>query len=305
MDWRRREGRWTCSPDGPTRCGPVRPAPTAPRGLRVTDTSRPPRSSTPSCSSRTSGATSRRRHEGDVHVRGQGRPLGHPASRGDAPVMRAYLDHAGPASPFKGLLRRHASSRTGGPRPGRYREFRQFGVEVIGVGEPGRRRRGLRGRGPVPAGPGPRRSRAPGELDRRRGVPAGVPRGADRARHVPAAAHTATDSTRLPRAPSRGTRCGSSTARSTAGKESCEPPSIADRLCDAVRDALRGRARGARRGRAAAGGCLLARPHARAGARLLHAHGVRVVVRRAAGEQGRHGERRWSLRRLSPRRSEG
>jgi histidyl-tRNA synthetase len=56
---------------------------------------------------------------------------------GTAPVMRAYLDHrATQPVPFKGyyLTRMYRYDR---PQAGRYREHRQFGVEVFGVAEPG------------------------------------------------------------------------------------------------------------------------------------------------------------------------
>jgi histidyl-tRNA synthetase len=56
---------------------------------------------------------------------------------GTAPVMRAYLAHrATMPSPFKAyyLTRMY---RYGRPQSGRYREHRQFGVEVFGVAEPG------------------------------------------------------------------------------------------------------------------------------------------------------------------------
>ena len=95
------------------------------------------------------------------------------------------------------------------PQAGRYREHRQFGVEVFGTEAAERRRRGDGRRRPVPARPGHRRVRGPGELDRRRDVPAGLPRGADR---LPRGAPRPTDR-RAPR-PVRGrTRCGCSTAR--------------------------------------------------------------------------------------------
>lgn len=55
---------------------------------------------------------------------------------GTAPVMRAYLAHrAEMPSPFKAyyLTRMY---RYGRPQAGRYREHRQFGVEIFGVAEP-------------------------------------------------------------------------------------------------------------------------------------------------------------------------
>ncbi|HET9723963.1 MAG TPA: histidine--tRNA ligase [Actinomycetota bacterium] len=56
---------------------------------------------------------------------------------GTAPVMRAYLDRrATQPAPFKAyyLTRMYRYDR---PQAGRYREHRQFGVEVFGVAEPG------------------------------------------------------------------------------------------------------------------------------------------------------------------------
>ena len=56
---------------------------------------------------------------------------------GTAGVMRAYLDHAQDlASPFKGYYV-ETFWRHGRPQAGRLREFRQFGVEVIGTDAPG------------------------------------------------------------------------------------------------------------------------------------------------------------------------
>src|SRR4030065_20738 len=55
---------------------------------------------------------------------------------GTAPVMRAYLEHRNTLPvPFKSfyLTRMY---RYGRPQAGRYREHRQFGVEIFGVGEP-------------------------------------------------------------------------------------------------------------------------------------------------------------------------
>jgi histidyl-tRNA synthetase len=53
-----------------------------------------------------------------------------------APVLRAYLSHQQQlGSPFKGYYI-ELNWRYGRPQKGRLREFRQFGVEVIGVGGP-------------------------------------------------------------------------------------------------------------------------------------------------------------------------
>ena len=72
-------------------------------------------------------------------------------------------------------------------------------------------------------------------------------------------------------------------------------PRLLDHLSDDGRRALRGGARAARRGERR----LRDRPHARARSRLLHAHGVRVHLRRARRAERRR--RRRALRR--PRRA--
>ena len=83
------------------------------------------------------GRDERRRDEGDVHVR---RPEGRSLTlrpEGTAPVMRAYLGAMQEQpSPFKAyyLTRMYRYSR---PQEGRYREHRQFGIEVFGTEDPG------------------------------------------------------------------------------------------------------------------------------------------------------------------------
>ena len=120
------------------------------------------------------------------------------------------------------------------PQAGRYREHRQFGIEVFGEAEPARRRRGDRGRRRVP--PGARAVALPsvevnsiGDETCRpayrealiaylRGAPGRAPRRAQGP--VP-----------------RTTRCGCSTARTRpAGRVAAEAPRIADHLCDACRE---------------------------------------------------------------------
>ena len=84
------------------------------------------------------GRDVRRRDEGDVHVRGQGRPLAHAAARG----------HRGRGARLPRRTRTTCrarsrattstpSSATGDRRRAAMREFRQFGVEVIGTRAPG------------------------------------------------------------------------------------------------------------------------------------------------------------------------
>ena len=97
-----------------------------------------------------------------------------------AGIVRAYLAHAHDLpTPFKAY---HVSQqfRHGRPQAGRLREFRQFGVETIGSAAPNadvevdRARR--TGSSAGVASPGS----SCAELDRRRRVPAGLPREADR-----------------------------------------------------------------------------------------------------------------------------
>ena len=108
---------------------------------------------------------------------------------GTAGVMRAYLEHAQELpGPFKAYYL-ETFFRHGRPRPGGLREFRQFGIEVIGDAGPAsdvevievgdRFLRGAPGDGP----------HAAPQLDRRRGLPARVPRDA---RSPPGASVTGT-----------------------------------------------------------------------------------------------------------------
>ena len=183
-----------------------------------------------------------------------------------------------------------ASSVTDVRRPDALREFRQFGVEVIGHGGPGRRRRGHRAGGALPARTWPASLPPAPELDRGRRVPARLSRGTGRLLR----GLSATNSTRTVGSASRRTRCASSTARSTARRTSSwRRPTIADRLCEPCARALRGGAGRARRRRHR----LRARPTIGAGPRLLHPDGVRVDLRGARREQGRHDQRRRTLRR--------
>ena len=97
-----------------------------------------------------------------------------------ASIVRAYLANAHDLpTPFKAY---HVSTqfRHGRPQAGRLREFRQFGIETIGAAAPAADveviavgDRFLRGRGLS-------EGRAPRELDRRRRMPSGLPREADR-----------------------------------------------------------------------------------------------------------------------------
>ena len=73
----------------------------------------------------------RRGRQGDVRLRGPGRPAAGPAARGHRPD-RAGLRAAPPAAAVEGLVRRPRPSATSGPRPGRYRQHHQLGVEALG-----------------------------------------------------------------------------------------------------------------------------------------------------------------------------
>ncbi len=98
---------------------------------------------------------------------------------GTAPVMRAYLhERTAARGAVQGLLPDADVSATAGRRRAGYREHRQFGVEVFGTDAPGRRRRGDRARRRVPAVARAADATAGAELDRRRGVPARLPRAA-------------------------------------------------------------------------------------------------------------------------------
>ena len=154
-----------------------------------------------------------------------------------APIVRAYLEHGLHREPQPQKLYTIGTIyRYGRPQKGRYREFWQLDLEAIGSDDPGLRRRGdpaLR-RAARPA----RRHRVPAraELDRRRRVPARVPRPA------PAVARGArrASSTRRPASRPRATRCARSTtspAKPPAVQEVLrQAPAIGDSLCDACRE---------------------------------------------------------------------
>ena len=142
----------TCCPIAPTRCwASTRIAHRIARtyGFRYVET---PTFEQTELFARTSGDDLRRRDEGDVHVRGQGRAFGDAAS-GEHGRRRAGLPHprAVAAESVQGVLRRLGVP----PRPAaagpsaRVPAVRRRGDRH---GGPGRRRRGDRARRPVPAG---------------------------------------------------------------------------------------------------------------------------------------------------------
>ena len=92
--------------------------------------------------------------------------------------MRAYLaEMQEQPSPFKAyyLTRMYRYAR---PQEGRYREHRQFGIEVFGAEDPGADAEVIAVGDAFLRRTRPRPDRAAAELDRRRGLPARVPRGA-------------------------------------------------------------------------------------------------------------------------------
>ena len=84
------------------------------------------------------GRDLRRRHEGDVHVRGQGRAVGDAAAREHrgASCAPTCTNARSLPNPFKAYYV-DSEFRHGRPQAGRMREFRQFGIEVIGAAAPG------------------------------------------------------------------------------------------------------------------------------------------------------------------------
>ena len=190
-----------------------------------------------------------------------------------AGIVRAYLAHAHDLpTPFKAYYVSQ-QFRHGRPQAGRLREFRQFGVETIGSAAPAADVEVDRGGRPVPPWAWPSPGRAARQLDRRRRVPAGLPREADR---VPRAA-PGPSSTRTAGRGSGPTRSECSTARSTGRRRSCSAPrSISENLCQACAEHFAA----VRNGLDAAVGRVRARPPARPGAGLLHPDDLRVRVAR-------------------------
>ena len=84
------------------------------------------------------GGVHRHRPEGDVHLRGQGRPLADAAARGHRrrlPRLRRAR-HAQAAAAGEGLVPRARSSATRRRRPGRFRQFTQIDAEALGSDDP-------------------------------------------------------------------------------------------------------------------------------------------------------------------------
>ena len=98
-----------------------------------------------------------------------------------AGIVRAYVQHGMQTwpQPVK-LTETGPMFRYDRPQAGRYRQFWQFDIEAIGDPGPGHRRRDHRARRALLSRRRPRRRRGPPQLDRRRGLPAGLRRGADR-----------------------------------------------------------------------------------------------------------------------------
>ena len=211
--------------------GALRPRRRRSPASTATATSRRPASRHTELFSRDVGRDERRRDEGDVHVR---RPKGGRSltlrPEGTAPVMRAYLGRdAGAAARRSRRTTSRGCSGMARPQEGRYREHRQFGIEVFGTEAPGRRRRGDRAGRRVPARPRADADRAAAELDRRRGLPSRLPR---RAGGVPRAQPGPPRPTST-KTGSRTTRSACSTARTTACRAVArEAPTITDHLCE-------------------------------------------------------------------------
>ena len=185
----------------------------------------------------------RRREQGDVHLHRPRRPVDDAAPRGHrrghARGARARAATAARCRSSSGTPARSSASER--PQAGRYRQFRQVGVEAIGVDDPALDAEVHRAR-PTTASAASACTgfRLLADLPRRRGLPAGLPRAAAveflrRAR--PRRGH--------PRAGSRSTRCGcSTTSGPRCRSSSTDAPLMVDHLCDDVPRALR---RGARR----------------------------------------------------------
>ena len=140
-------------------------------------------------------------------------------------------------SPFKAYYVEHRMFRYGRPQAGRLREFRQFGVEIIGAAGPRGRRRGDRDRGAATCASGGS-TQLTLQLN---SIGDEVCRPAYRedARRVPRGERDAARRG-LPDATARATRCACSTARSTAGRTSCSRRPHLRASLRAVRRALRG-----------------------------------------------------------------
>ena len=234
----------------------------------------------------------RRRHQGDVRLRRQGRPPHRAAARGH---------RVGGAGPSCSTARRRRG-RSGTPRPnfryerpqaGRYRQHHQVGIEVLGVDDPDLDVEVIAlGCATSSARSGCARSRCCVNSHGRRP--------SDRAalrRRACAATCRATPATWRRRRRERSTRNPlrvlDSQARPRRRRSSPTRPAIAEHLCAERRGPLRARCRpGSTR---SASRSSIDAP-ARARPRLLHAHHVRVPERRAR-RRAERARRRRSLRR--------
>ena len=265
---------------------PTSPRATATGGSRRRCSSRPRSSSAASARSPTS---SRRSSSGSR--RGPRKPRPGRSGRSRPPgIVRAYVQHGMQTwpQPVK-LTETGPMFRYDRPQAGRYRQFWQFDIEAIGDAGSGHRRRDHRARRALLPRRRARRRRGPPQLDRRRGLPAGLRRRADGVlRGPPRRRCRALERDRLER---NVLRLLDSKDPAMAALNAAAPR-ITDRLCDAVRRALRGRPRASRRARRA----VPARAGARPRPRLLHADGVRVLRHRprgpAAGDRWRRPLRR-------------
>ena len=210
---------------------------------------------------------------------------------GTASVVRAYLQHR-PALPYKAWY-------VGARLPPRAAPGRPLPPA------PPARHRGARGGRPRPRRRGDLAGRQlPGGALGLSQIDLSSTRSATRtaARPIwncspPRSSNAATSSATSTATGSRPTRCGSSTASGpSAGTSSREMPRIIEHLCD---DCAAHFAR-VREGLDAFGVPVRARPPLGPGPRLLHAHHLRVLLRRARGGPERRAGRR-SLRRARRR----
>ena len=222
-----------------------------------------------------------------------------------APICRAYVEHGLPARAAAAeAVHGRDDVPVRAPAEGRYREHWQFSRRGDRLGRPGARRRADPALRHAARSLGVSGLPARAELDRRRRVPARVPRAAARLARRPRRrarrGHARASATRA--------RCGSSTtskAKPPARARSRRRPDDRRVALRAVPGALRRRAAPTRRLRRS----LRARPDPRARARLLHAHDLGVrgpAARRAEHDPGggalrrsRRGDRRARRRRAS------
>ena len=231
----------------------------------------------------------RHRLQGDVHVRGQGRPLAHAASRGHR-ERRSRGARAQPRPPTARSAKLYYAGpmfRYERPQKGRMRQFWQIGAELLGAAEPTRRRRAHH----AARGASSRRAafRPPtcGCCSTRWATRTAARRIATRSRRTSAThADELCDecNRRADTNPLRAFDCKNPGCRDGHGRRAA----AARRAVRRVRGALRGGQGAPRRARHP----VRRGPVARARARLLHAHRLRGAGRRGSRLAERHRRRR-------------